>query len=580
MNEERVLDAAMIEQMLAILPAAQQVKLFSLAMDEEASEEQLEAAVHEALESIDWENQRDDIRGLIGHIMPLEELVPPVYSAWRPVIRDSVAYVGSQLSTERLVPKLIEQMLLPAEMPLEQRLLILVARMPSLQKIGQIVARNPNLDPAFRAELTRLENAIEDITPEEVRAEVKRQLGRHLKTYQVDMQDVILAEASVSAVVRFTWFNPVSRTRENGVFKVLKPYVLEYFPEEMATLQGLADFFDANRHRYNLPPVGFREVMDDLRRLLEWEVNLPSEQRNLVAAHKRYSKARGVRAPQLISVLSTSSITAMTEEKAVKVTDAFPQSPRRRMALGERIVEALIATPLFAPEETAFFHADPHAGNLFADEATGDLVILDWALVERLTREQRRQTVLLTLGVALRDERRVFDAIRSLSEDDLLADQVKANLVRGHVARFFAELPPLAMPGFAEVMTLLDSIAFGGVRFPAELLMFRKVLFTLEGVLADVAPELQIDLVLARYALRLMRREAPRRLFRPLTDPSTSYRTHLSNLDLTALVLSIPLLGNRIWLQTAERVTEAGLIELERAVARLLPGAREMEPGE
>jgi hypothetical protein len=45
-------------------------------------------------------------------------------------------------------------------------------------------------------------------------------------------------------------------------------------------------------------------------------------------------------------------------------------------------------------------------------------------------------------------------------------------------------------------------------------------------------------------------------------------------------VLSIPLLGNRIWLQTAERVTEAGLIELQRAVARLLPGKRELEPGE
>jgi hypothetical protein len=41
---------------------------------------------------------------------------------------------------------------------------------------------------------------------------------------------------------------------------VLKPYVLEYFPEEMRILQGLADFFDANRASYDLPPVGFREV--------------------------------------------------------------------------------------------------------------------------------------------------------------------------------------------------------------------------------------------------------------------------------------------------------------------------------
>jgi ubiquinone biosynthesis protein len=88
--------------------------------------------------------------------------------------------------------------------------------MPGLQKIGQIVARNPNLDPLFRAELTRLENSIRDTTPEEVRAEIERQLGKYLRIYQVDIQDVNLAEASVSAVVRFTWLDPVTRRREVG----------------------------------------------------------------------------------------------------------------------------------------------------------------------------------------------------------------------------------------------------------------------------------------------------------------------------------------------------------------------------
>ncbi|MGH2543785.1 MAG: AarF/UbiB family protein [Ardenticatenaceae bacterium] len=569
MNEAKVLDAAMIEQMLALLPAQEQARLFMLATDEGATDEQVEQAAREALESIDWATQRDQIRELISRIMPLETLVPDVYAAWRPVIRDAVAWTGSRLSTERLVPKLVEQMLLPAEMPLEQRLLMLIARMPGLQKLGQIVARNPNLAPSFRDELTRLENSIQDITPDEIRAEIERQLGKYLKIYRVELEDVNLAEASVSAAVRFTWFNPVTRRREQGVFKVLKPYVLEYFPEEMAILQGLADFFDTNRDNYDLPPVGLREVMDDVRRLLEWEVNLPAEQAHLTAAYERYKNVRGVRVPRLLRELSTPTITAMSEEEGVKVTDAYPDDEVRRKRLAGRMIKALIAVPMFAPEEESFFHADPHAGNLFADEQTGELIILDWALVERLSREQRRQTVLLTLGVALRDERRIFDAIAALSEDDLRADATRASIVRGHVARFFDRFALLEVPGFAEVMTLLDGIAFSGVRFPAELLMFRKVLFTLEGVLHDVAPDIKIDLVLARYALKLLPAEAPARLLRPLTDPSATFRTHLSNYDLTALVLSIPLLGHRLWLQTAERITERGLAELQRALFRL-----------
>ncbi len=155
MKTDRVLDAAMIEQMLGLLPAPQQAKLFMLAMDEAVTDEVLEEAAGEALKSIDWETQREQIRGLISQLMPLETLVPAIYAPWRPVIRDCVAFVGSQLSTERLVPKLVEQMMLPAEMPLEKRLLILISQMPSLQKIGQIVARNPHLDSSFRAELSR-----------------------------------------------------------------------------------------------------------------------------------------------------------------------------------------------------------------------------------------------------------------------------------------------------------------------------------------------------------------------------------------------------------------------------------------
>jgi ubiquinone biosynthesis protein len=51
------------------------------------------------------------------------------------------------------------------------------------------------------------------------------------------------------------------------------------------------------------------------------------------------------------------------------------------------LIEALIAVPLSARGERSIFHADPHAGNLLYDEPTGELVLLDWALTESLTRD-------------------------------------------------------------------------------------------------------------------------------------------------------------------------------------------------
>ena len=63
----------------------------------------------------------------------------------------------------------------------------------------------------------------------------------------------ILSEASVSAVIRFTWQDPATGKRERGVFKVLKPHIPEYFAEDMDYLQGLAQYFSDQHRNYGFP---------------------------------------------------------------------------------------------------------------------------------------------------------------------------------------------------------------------------------------------------------------------------------------------------------------------------------------
>ena len=71
---------------------------------------------------------------------------------------------------------------------------------------------------------------------EEIRAIIVQNLGRMIVQYAVDIEARIFWEASVSAVMRFTWYNPERRQRERGVFKVMKPYVATYFAEDMDLL--------------------------------------------------------------------------------------------------------------------------------------------------------------------------------------------------------------------------------------------------------------------------------------------------------------------------------------------------------
>jgi ubiquinone biosynthesis protein len=168
---------------------------------------------------------RQQLGEWVVELAPVERLVPPLYVQWRPIVHDAMVFVVTMLSSKRLAPKIVEQLELPADTPAETRLLALITKVPGLQKIGQLLARNRSLDPRLRRALSRLENGISDVRFDEIRALIDAQLGPRLATYRVKIEPAMFSEASVSAVLRFTWRNPETGRRERGVFKVLKPYI-------------------------------------------------------------------------------------------------------------------------------------------------------------------------------------------------------------------------------------------------------------------------------------------------------------------------------------------------------------------
>jgi ubiquinone biosynthesis protein len=304
-------------------------------------------------------------------------------------------------------------------------------------------------------------------------------------------------------VLRFTWSNPHSHRQERGVFKVLKPHVVACFGEDMDLLGQLIEFLSTKHREYGFAARVLPDTFNEVRKLLERELAFRSEQATLVEAGRLYRAIPGVRIPQLIEPLCTSQITAITEEHGAKVTDAVAQMlPWQRSRVAEQLIEALIAAPLFAAEGHAMFHADPHAGNLLYDARTGELVILDWALTERLSREQQRHLALLFLAIRLRDPVGVYSQIQDLSRRGVLNDR-EMRLVRDCVIRFIADLPLNGMTGIVDSMRLLGQLALKGVRFPAPLIMLRKVLFTLDGILHEIAESsVSMDLVLTRYLVQ------------------------------------------------------------------------------
>jgi len=461
------------------------------------------AAIAALLETPSGQLLRDEMGKWIVQRLQVEYLVPETYAQWRPLVRDAMLFVETHLSAARLAPKLVEQIELPANTPPEVRLLRLIAKVPGLQKLGQVLARNRHLHPSLRRALSELENGIRDVNPEEIRAIILKELGSRLAAYAVEIEPAIFVEASVSAVVRFTWWNPAIRKRERGVFKVMKPYVRVCFAEDMRLLGRLAKFLGAKHRDYEIAARGISDTFREVQQLLRHEVHFLREQATLLKAARLYGSLPGVRVPRVIQPLCTSKITAMTEERGKKVTDAATHMPAwHRIRIAKQLIEALVAVPLSASQGNVVFHADPHAGNLLYDKRTGELVILDWALTERLSHDQRRHLALLFLMLALRDPVGVCAEMQALSRDGAHTGQQR-QLIRDCVTGFIDQLPLTRLPGAVDAMRLLERIAYAGVRFPAPLIMMRKVTFTLDGILHDIAgPNLGMEFVIARHVLQ------------------------------------------------------------------------------
>jgi len=458
-------------------------------------------AVEAVLASESGRFWRDELGRWTVRMVPVDLLVPEEYRQWRPLVRDAMGFVVSRLSANRLAPKVVEQMELTADTPPEERLLRFIAKVPGLQKIGQVLARNRKLDPRVRRALSELENGISDVSINEIRAIIVQQLRRRLAKHAVEIDSAILCEASVSAVVPFTWRNPESGRRERGVFKVLKPYIPSCYAEDMKILQQLAGHL-ARKHRTSgVRLAGLAETLTEIRLLLEREVDFRGEQKTLLNALRIYRSVPGVRVPRLIEPLSTDVITALTRESGAKVTEALTRLDTDRVRVAERLAEALVAVPALTRDKDAIFHADPHAGNVLYDKRHGELVILDWALTEHLTRSQRKNVLMLVLMMILRDAAGVHRAVECLRERRTAEDREQTRIVREHVNRFLDALPLFQVPAAMDAMRLLDEIAMEGIRFPAALLMYRKASFTLDGVLEDIAgSSIRMDTAITRYA--------------------------------------------------------------------------------
>jgi len=463
------------------------------------------------------------------------------------VIDEGLAFFVGRLAAARQAEVWATQAALPVGAPAAARLVALVRSCPVLHKLAQVVARHPALDPGVRRELRSLEMAAPGFAPGEIDALVRRHLEVSGDRRGIILRPELAIEGSVALVVPCRGRFLPDGERSDAVLKILKPGVADRLEEELDILVALGDHLDERCEALGFPTIDYRDAFVTVRDLLRSEVRLDLEQEHLVAARAMFAMIPRVRIPAVLP-LSTRAMTVMERVDGVRVTDVAAETEARngflpRRALADLVVRAVLATPVFDPSPSAMFHADPHAGNLFATP-DGRLAMLDWSLAGHLGKRERIAITGIFLAAFRQDTAGVARSILDLADRAPLRSDLDAPIDAA-----LRDVRRGRLPGPGWLVDLLDGAVERGTVFPASLMLFRKSLLTLNGVVADVDPRCSVDAVFIGAAMRALAGEWPRRL--TASPFSRDFATHASNLDLASVWACAPAALMGCWSEVA-----------------------------
>ncbi|MCG8450656.1 MAG: AarF/UbiB family protein [Pirellulales bacterium] len=466
------------------------------------------------------------------------KLLPDEYAHFAAPVCEGLALFLEGLSEPHQAEILAQQATLSECAALSERLVVLARCCPVLQKIGQVLARDQRLAPELRLQLRQLESLPALVRLETIEEILHQEIGP-LDEWGVRLTPPALAEASVAVVVPFHCKD--GGEFRDGVFKVLKPGIEQRLEEELGLLEQVGARLDERCEELQIPHLDYQESFQQVRNKLQEEVYLDHEQRKLAAAREFYADEDRVLIPEVFEFCS-SRVTAMEYVRGSKVTDHPHRKTKERNQLAEIIVDALIARPIFARQDRALFHSDPHAGNLFLT-IDGRLAILDWSLVGWLEKRERIAIVQLLLAAVAHDPERMVGVLDKMAARGSVDRRKLQSIAR----TWLKQLRRGGLPGLGWLVSLLDeSVRNARLRLKPDLMLFRKSLYTLEGVVAEVgAGRGTFDRVLWLEFLRHLAVEWPRRWFS--LPNSREFATCLSNFDLTKTILGVPLSAARYW---------------------------------
>jgi ubiquinone biosynthesis protein len=366
---------------------------------------------------------------------------------------------------------------------------------PTFVKFGQLLSTRPDILPAdIVLELVKLQDQVTPLDPGVVAEVVEQELGLTLEQAFVAFETEPLASASIGQV-----HGAVLPGGERVVVKVQRPGAARQIRKDVDVLLQAAELVEG-RFDIGFSPAA---VVNEFARAIERELDYILEARNAERFAKNFRDSEKVRVPQVHWGYTTSHVLTMERVDGPTLNMAavttLPEEERRGVA--EAVADCWFRQIL----HDGFFHGDPHPANIAYLGEGGRIALFDFGTAGFLREEDLEEGVRLFLHVMDSNIPGIKRSLRRLGvEWSPSSDEAVSQAIEEGFSRYFG-VSSRNVDMSALLHQVFDMVYSLHLRLPSRFLLLDKTLLTMEGVVKNLYPDLDIFEMGREYAGELKR---------------------------------------------------------------------------
>ncbi|WP_368240656.1 ABC1 kinase family protein [Clostridium paraputrificum] len=359
---------------------------------------------------------------------------------------------------------------------------------PTFIKIGQILSTRPDLLPEeYINELIKLQDSASEESFENIKSVFEESINKKIYDCFLYFSKKPTASASIAQV-----HEAILNDGRAVIVKIQRPNIYNTMKTDIDIIKKIIKL---SKGRIDIDIVDPLAVIEELESTTEKELDFIDESKSIVKFRENNENISPIYAPDVISSLCSEKVLTLEYINGFKINDM--KMIEKKGYSNKDIAKKLALSYCKQIFDDGFFHGDPHPGNLLI--SNGRICFIDFGITGELDEGLKNWLNKAMIAVATGDKNKIVDFILAIG---IKRGKVNKGNLYEDVSYLFTTYLNTSLKNIKIAVLLEEMFSIvknNNIQFPKELAILFRGLVILEGVIAEVDPQLDIISVITSF---------------------------------------------------------------------------------